>query len=130
MIDFGTKEMWRNEQQWLHEMKMMPMEKIMSQILEYRGYNWVRLNFLTWDKDWEWGESDFVEKREVDFVLPKEKGYLLGYMMDASMNGYSIIAAAPDPLTGLYLEKVGNKIDTNITLEVMEALDKLYGFDS
>ena len=130
MLDFWAKKMWRDEQRWLLDMKMMPMEKIMAQILEYRGYNWVRINFLLWDKDWKWNESDTVGKHELDFLLPNDKGALLGYMLDASMNGYSIIAAAPDPLTGLYLEKVGDKIDTNITLEVMEALDKLDGFDS
>lgn len=130
MLDFLAKKMWRDEQRWLHETKMMPMEKIISQILEYRGYNWVRINFLLWDEDWKWNESDTIGKHELDFLLPNDKGDLLGCMLDASMNGYSIIAAAPDPLTGLYLEKVGNKIDTNITLEVMEALDKLNGFDS
>ena len=130
MLDFWAKKMWRDEQRWLLDMKMMPMEKIISQILEYRGYNWVRINFLLWDEDWKWNESDTVGKHELDFLLPNDKGALLGYMLDASMNGYSIIAAAPDPLTGLYLEKVGDKIDTNITLEVMEALDKLDGFDS
>lgn len=120
--------------QWQHEI-WYTKSHILSEILEWDRYtDYVAVNKIGWEKDWDWEKYDNVPREVFVFDLHNEKeiGELLGTLFDASLEGYSIRYVSPDPLVGIYLEKrrkggFGTNIDEEITTALSEYAAKHFG---
>ena len=85
--------------------------------------NSIEVSKLHWNSSKEWSMNDILYRDEVVFNVSKKAGIdeLVGYLFQASINGYSIRYVAKDPETGIYLQRT-NTGDTNIDAEVLNAL--------
>lgn len=115
-----------NAQNWKFSPSGCSKQGIMSAIGKWKKtplMNSIEVSKLHWNSSKEWSMNDILYRDEVVFNVSKKAGIdeLVGYLFQASINGYSIRYVAKDPETGIYLQRT-NTGDTNIDAEVLNAL--------
>ena len=84
----------------------------------------IKVSKILWDNsESDWSRFDDVECEKVAFDMEKLKDLddLVGYLFQASIEGYTIRYASMDTLTGIYLQKTKD-YSTNIDDEVLTTL--------
>ena len=83
----------------------------------------IKVHKILWDSEFSWTKLDHVECERVAFDMYnlKDLDDLVGYLFQASIEGYAIRYVSPDTLTGIYLQKNRDFI-TNIDDEVLTTL--------
>lgn len=83
----------------------------------------IKVNKILWDSEFAWFRYDDVECERVAFDMYNRKDLddLVGYLFQASIEGYTIRYVSPDTLTGIYLQKTRD-FSTNIDDEVLTTL--------
>lgn len=84
---------------------------------------------LHWDKEGDWGMDDILYRDEVIFNLSREQGLeeLIGYLFQASIDGYSIRYVSSDPNIGIYLQITqcgSSNIDDEVLTTIMEVVKR------
>ena len=103
---------------------------IMSMIRQWRSsFGVLEVSKLHWDADDDWDMDDILYRDEVIFDLTNEQGLeeLIGYLFQASIDGYSIRYVSSDPNIGIYLQRTqcGNSnIDDEVLTAIMEVVEE------
>jgi hypothetical protein len=110
---------------WVKDQKWFTKDMVLSTMIEkwdFDSFN-IKVNKIFWDEDVPWKRNDTVFRDQIAFDMYnfKDLDALVGYLFQASIEGYTIRYVSPDTLTGIYLEKSGNNT-TNIDEEVISAL--------
>ena len=85
---------------------------------------YIKVNKILWDNsESNWTKSDDVECESIAFDMYNHKDLddLVGYLFQASIEGYTIRYVSTDTLTGIYLQKTRD-FSTNIDDEVLTTL--------
>ena len=125
MYDGEKKELlhggflWRNDRKWYTKKEVIYTFKKMW---DFSSFN-IKVNKIFWDEDVPWKRNDTVFRDQIAFDMYnfKDLDALVGYLFQASIEGYTIRYVSTDNLTGIYLEKSGDNT-TNIDEEVVSAL--------
>ena len=110
---------------WVKDQKWFTKDMVLSTMIEkwdFDSFN-IKVNKIFWDEDVPWGRNDTVFRDQIAFDMYnfKDLDALVGYLFQASIEGYTIRYVSTDTLTGIYLEKSGDNT-TNIDEEVVSAL--------
>lgn len=110
---------WRKDQKWYTKKEVIYTFKKMW---DFSSFN-IKVNKIFWDEDVPWKSNDIVFRDQIDFDVYnfKDLDALVGYLFQASIEGYTIRYVSADTSTGIYLEKSGNNT-TNIDEDVISAL--------
>lgn len=134
MHNYGKQVLYQGEREellhgWDSKRKTMPWftkEKVVQTIRnwDFSSFN-IMVSKILWDEDKPWGMADALdcEKIAFDMYRLKDLDDLVGYLFQASIEGYSIRYVSTDMLTGIYLEWTRDGT-TNIDDEVLETLVK------
>ena len=125
MYDGEKEELLHGGILWRHDQKWYTKEKIIhtfKKMWDFSSFN-IKVNKIFWDEDVPWKRNDTVFRDQIAFDMYKFKDLdaLIGYLFQASIEGYTIRYVSTDTLTGIYLEKFGDNT-TNIDEEVVSAL--------
>ena len=125
MYDGEKKELLHGGILWRHNQKWYTKEKVIhtfKKLWDFSSFN-IKVNKIFWDEDVPWERNDTVFRDQIAFDMYKFKDLdaLIGYLFQASIEGYTIRYVSTDNLTGIYLEKSGDNT-TNIDEEVISAL--------
>lgn len=110
---------------WVKDQKWFTKDMVLSTMIEkwdFDSFN-IKVSKIFWDEDVPWKRNDTVFRDQIAFDMYnfKDLDALIGYLFQASIEGYTIRYVSTDTLTGIYLEKSGNNT-TNIDDEVVSAL--------
>jgi len=113
---------------WVKDQKWFTKDMVLSTMIEkwdFDSFN-IKVNKIFWDEDVPWKRNDTVFRDQISFDMYnfKDLDALVGYLFQASIEGYTIRYVSTDTLTGIYLEKSGDNT-TNIDEEVISALVKV-----
>ena len=125
MYDGEKKEVLHGGLLWRYNQKWYTKEKVIhtfKKMWDFDSFN-IKVNKIFWDEDVPWKRDDTVFRDQIAFDMYKFKDLdaLIGYLFQASIEGYTIRYVSTDTLTGIYLEKSGDNT-TNIDEEVISAL--------
>ena len=125
MYDGEKKELLHGGLLWRHDQKWYTKEKVIhtfKKLWDFSSFN-IKVNKIFWDEDVPWERNDTVFRDQIAFDMYnfKDLDALIGYLFQASIEGYTIRYVSTDNLTGIYLEKSGDNT-TNIDEEVISAL--------
>lgn len=89
---------------------------------DFDSFN-IKVNKILWNSEFSWFRYDKVDCERVTFDMYhlKELDDLVGYLFQASIDGYAIRYVSSDTLTGIYLQKTRD-FSTNIDDEVLTTL--------
>ena len=136
MHNYGKPNLWAGEKSELlrgplpwHAHETMPWftkDRVLFTIKEKWDFDsfYIKVSKILWDNvESNWGEFDDVdcEKIAFDVYNLKDLDELVGYLFQASIEGYTIRYVSPDTLTGIYLQKTRD-FSTNIDDEVLTTL--------
>ena len=125
MYDGEKKELLHGGLLWRHDQKWYTKEKVIHTFKKMWGFSSfnIKVNKIFWDEDVPWKRNDTVFRDQIAFDMYnfKDLDALIGYLFQASVEGYTIRYVSTDNLTGIYLEKSGDNT-TNIDEEVISAL--------
>ena len=84
---------------------------------------YITVNKVLWNSEFAWFRNDNVkcEKIAFDMFNLKDLDELVGYLFQASIDGYTIRYISPDNFTGMYLERTKDN-STNIDEDVISTL--------
>lgn len=84
---------------------------------------YIKVSKILWDSESSWTKLDDVECEKVAFDMYNSKDLddLVGYLFQASIEGYTIRYVSTDTLVGIYLQKTRD-YSTNIDDEVLTTL--------
>lgn len=134
MHNYGKQVLYQGERAellhgWDSSRKTMPWftkEKVVQTIRnwDFSSFN-IKVSKILWDSEFNWTRIDHVECERIAFDMYRLKDLddLVGYLFQASIEGYSIRYVSTDMLTGIYLERTRDGA-TNIDDEVLETLVK------
>ena len=110
---------WRYNQKWYTKERVIHTFKKMW---DFSSFN-IKVNKIFWDEDVPWKRNDTVFRDQIAFDMYnlKDLDALVGYLFQASIEGYTIRYVSTDTLTGIYLERTKDN-STNIDGEVVSAL--------
>ena len=136
MHNYGKSNLWAGEKSELlyapirmyrynDPMPWFTKDKVLFTFEEewdFSSFN-IKVNKILWDSESNWEEFDDVECEKVAFDMYhlKDLDELVGYLFQASIEGYTIRYVSSDTLTGIYLEK-SRDFSTNIDDEVLTTL--------
>ena len=109
---------------WVKDQKWFTKEQVVK---AFKKWNFdslnIKVNKILWDDEFSWSRYDTVFREQIAFDMYnlKDLDDLIGYLFQASIEGYTIRYVSPDTFTGIYLEKSGNNT-TNIDEEVVSTL--------
>lgn len=136
MHKYGKSNLWAGEKSELlhgrlhsynHEtMPWFTKDKVLHILQEKWDFTsfHIKVSKILWDNsESDWSRFDDVECEKVAFDMEKLKDLdeLVGYLFQASIEGYTIRYASMDTLTGIYLQKTKD-FSTNIDDEVLTTL--------
>jgi hypothetical protein len=135
MHKYGKSNLWAGEKSELlhgpldsytHEqMPWFTKDRVLFTIKEkwYFESFYIKVNKILWNSEFAWFRNDNVECERVAFDMYKGRDLddLVGYLFQASIEGYTIRYVSPDTLTGIYLQKTRD-FSTNIDDEVLTTL--------
>lgn len=80
---------------------------------------------IHWESEFDWGLENIVYRDEVLFDMDKcrDLGELIGYLFQASIDGYTIRYVSSEPDVGIYLQRSRDN-SSNIDADVLDALSK------
>lgn len=83
----------------------------------------IKVNKILWDSEFAWFRHDKVdcERATFDMYHLRDLDELVGYLFQASIEGYAMRYVSTDTLTGIYLQKTTD-FSTNIDDEVLTTL--------
>lgn len=81
----------------------------------------IKVHKILWDSEFAWFRHDKVDCEETTFDMYRDLDDLVGYLFQASIEGYTIRYVSPDTLSGIYLQKTRD-FSTNIDDEVLTTL--------
>ena len=125
MYDGEKKELLHGGLLWRYNQKWYTKEKVIhtfKKMWDFSSFN-IKVNKIFWDEDVPWKRNDTVFRDQIAFDMYKFKDLdaLIGYLFQASIEGYTIRYVSTDTLTGIYLERTKDNT-TNIDEEVISAL--------
>ena len=135
MHKYGKSNLWEGEKsELLHGLlhsythKQMPWFTKDKVLLTFKK-KWdfdsfhIRVHKILWDSEFSWTKIDHIECERVEFDMYnlKDLDDLVGYLFQASIEGYAIRYVSPSTLAGMYLQKTRDFI-TNIDDEVLTTL--------
>ena len=135
MIEHGKCKLWEGEKKellhgTLYSYKYITMpwftkDKVLSTMTEkwdFYSFN-IRVNKILWDSEFFWTQFDKVECEKVSFDMHnlRDLDELVGYLFQASIDGYTIRYVSTDTLTGIWLERSKDN-STNIDEDVISTL--------
>ena len=84
---------------------------------------YIKVHKILWNSEFNWFKYNKVDCEETAFDMYKSRdlGDLVGYLFQASIEGYTIRYVSTDTLTGIYLQK-SRDFSTNIDDEVLTTL--------
>lgn len=84
---------------------------------------YIKVHKILWNSESAWFRYDKVDCEEATFDMYKSRDLddLVGYLFQASIEGYTIRYVSSDTLTGIYLQKTRD-FSTNIDDEVLTTL--------
>ena len=89
---------------------------------------YIKVHKILWNSEFNWFKYNKVDCEEAVFDMYKSRdlGDLVGYLFQASIEGYTIRYVSTDTLTGIYLQK-SRDFSTNIDADVIDAIIKKIG---
>ena len=83
----------------------------------------IKVHKILWDSEFAWFRNDKVDCEETAFDMYRSRDLdeLVGYLFQASIEGYTIRYVSADTLSGIYLQKTRD-FSTNIDDEVLTTL--------
>ncbi len=110
---------WVKDQRWFTKGMVL---STMTDKWDFDSFN-IKVNKIFWDEDVPWKRNDTVFRDQIAFDMYnfKDLDALVGYLFQASIEGYTIRYVSTDTLTGIYLERSKDN-STNIDEEVVSAL--------
>ena len=136
MIKYGKSNLWVGEKsELLHgpfhsykspdRMPWFTKDKVLFTIKEkwdFSSFN-IKVSKILWNSEFAWFRNDNVECERVAFDMYhlKDLDELVGYLFQASIEGYAIRYVSTDTLTGIYLQKTSD-FSTNIDDDVLTTL--------
>ena len=130
---YGKSNLWAGEKSellygvlsWRYHQKWYTKEKVIhtfKKMWDFSSFN-IKVNKIFWDEDVPWKMNDTVFREQIAFDMYslKDLDALVGYLFQASIEGYTIRYVSTDTLTGIYLER-SNDNSTNIDEDVISTL--------
>lgn len=136
MHNYGKPNLWAGEKSELlhgplhsytHEqMPWFTKDRVLFTIKKKWDFEsfFIKVSKILWDNsESSWTKLDDVECEKVAFDMYNRKDLdeLVGYLFQASIEGYTIRYVSTDTLTGIYLQKTRD-FSTNIDDEVLTTL--------
>jgi hypothetical protein len=114
-----------NSYKWPDRMPWFTKDKVIYTInnWDFSSFN-IRVNKILQNGEYPWNSrNDEVDREQIAFDMYNRKDLdeLVGYLFQASIDGYTIRYVSTDTLTGIYLEKSKDN-STNIDEDVLTAL--------
>ena len=81
----------------------------------------INVHKILWDSEFAWHRYDKVDCEETAFDMYRDLDDLVGYLFQASLEGYTIRYVSSNTLTGIYLQKTKD-FNTNIDDEVLTTM--------
>lgn len=135
MIKYGKSNLWAGEKSELlhgplhsYTHEQMPwftkdrVLYILKEKWDFSSFN-IKVSKILWNSELAWFRNDNVECERVAFDMYhlKDLDELVGYLFQASIEGYTMRYVSSDTLTGIYLQKTRD-FSTNIDDEVLTTL--------
>ena len=122
---YHWEQMQLRAQDWHSSPGGCPKSGIINDIKKkwkYEVIDVLEVSKLHWDGEEDWSMDDILYRDEIFFDVANKDGIdeLVGYLFQASIDGYSIRYVSGDP-NALYLQRTKTG-DTNIDEDVLEAI--------
>lgn len=132
MHKYIDREMYEGEKEellhgglfWVKDQKWFTKKQVLK---TFRKWNFdslnIKVNKILWDDVFSWSRYDTVFREQIAFDMYnlKDLDALIGYLFQASIEGYTIRYVSTDTLTGIYLERSKDN-STNIDEDVISTL--------
>lgn len=108
---------------WFTKDRVLYILKEKWDIYSFYTSFYIKVHKILWNSDFAWFRYDKVDCEEATFDMYKSRDLddLVGYLFQASIEGYTIRYVSSDTLTGIYLQKTRD-FSTNIDDEVLTTL--------
>ena len=121
----GHLSSYRYDEQmpWFTKDKVLYILKEKWDIYSFYASFYIKVHKILWDSEFAWFRYDKVDCEEATFDMYKSRELddLVGYLFQASIEGYTIRYVSSDTLTGIYLQKTRD-FSTNIDDDVLTTL--------